>query len=55
MALNIYTYFRAMSNKTPETMIYQQGYCQRNKEKCLEKTGQYDEENKERLQKMGFN
>ena len=43
-----------MSNKTTETMIYQQGYCQRNKEKCLEKTGQYDEENNEKVTKNGF-
>ena len=35
-------------------MTYQQGYCQRNKKKCQEKRGWYDEENKKRLQKMSI-
>lgn len=41
-----------MPNNTPETMTIQQRYCERNKEKFLEKSRMCYEENKEIQKKM---
>lgn len=43
-----------MSNNKPETMTYQQRYCNKNDERCLAKKWHYCEENKERLQKIAY-
>ena len=41
-----------MLNNTTETKTEQQRYCERNKQKCLEKGRRYYEENTEKLQKI---
>ena len=38
-----------MENNTEEAMTYQQRYCEKSKEKCLEKGRKYYEVNKEKL------